>query len=292
MNPFFLYARLVRPGQWIKNTFVLAPLIFSRELFQPDPLFAAIKALIGFCFVAGTVYIINDIADLSEDRSHPVKKNRPLASGKIKRGEALAAGCILIAGAGLVTTGLSAAFHVILAAYLLINILYSFKLKEIILLDVFLVASGFMLRVLAGAYAIHVPVSGWIVLCTMFISLFLGFAKRRGELVLNPRPAAGSERKVLLLYRVEFIDQVLTIAAAGAVISYALYTAAPTTLEVFRTDKAVYTTVFVLYGVFRYLYLIHTARSTDNPTLAVTSDRTIVVTGVLWIATCIAMIYS
>jgi 4-hydroxybenzoate polyprenyltransferase len=292
MKRLLRYARLVRPEQWIKNNFVLAPLIFSRELFDPGPLLTALRACFGFCFVAGAVYILNDLADLAEDRSHPVKKHRPLASGEVSRSEAFTIGFLLLAAGTAVTLGLSPKFHLLLSGYLLINILYSIKLKEIILLDVFLVASGFMLRVLAGAYAIDVPVSSWIVLCTMFISLFLGFAKRRGELLLGSGSRSGSERKVLLVYRVEFIDQMLTIAAAGAVITYALYTVAPSTQEVFRTDKVIYTTVFVLYGVFRYLYLVHTTRSTDNPTAAVTTDGTIVATGLLWIVTCVFMIYS
>ena len=180
-------------------------------------------------------------------------------------------------------------FIAAIAFYLLINIAYSFRLKEILLLDVFTIAAGFMLRVLAGAYAIEVQVSSWIVLCTLFVSLFLGFAKRRGELVQLQGEA---ERKVLQLYRVDFIDQVLTIAAAGAVISYALYTVAPRTIEVFGTDRMIYTTVFVIYGVFRYLYLIHTTPVTENPTNALTSDPSILVTGTLWILSCIGLIYS
>jgi 4-hydroxybenzoate polyprenyltransferase len=286
-----MYAELVRPEQWIKNMFVLAPLIFSKELLEPGPLLTALSAFLGFCFVAGTVYIINDLADLAADRAHPVKRFRPLASGRVSRAEGFTVIVVLLVLAVFVTIDIGVRYHVMLAAYLLINVLYSLKLKEVVLLDVFLVASGFMLRVLGGAYAIDVPVSSWIVLCTMFISLLLGFAKRRGELVSSMESGVNSERKVLSFYRIGFIDQMLTIAAAGAVITYALYTLAPATLSVFGTDKAVYTTVFVLYGVFRYLFLIHTDRSTDNPTAAVTSDLTIVATGVLWIATCITMIY-
>ncbi len=147
-----------------------------------------------------------------------------------------------------------------------------------------------MLRVLGGAYAINVEVSTWIVLCSLFISLFLGFAKRRGELVQVQR--SSQERKVLSLYKVDFIDQMLTIAAAGAVISYALYTVAPRTIEMFGTEKMIYTTVFVIYGVFRYLYIIHTSSANENPTNAVTSDYTILGTGILWILSCIVLIYS
>lgn len=286
------YIRLARPEQWIKNSFVLAPLIFSRELLDSGPLFVALKAFAGFCLLSGAVYAVNDLTDIRADRSHATKKSRPLASGSIGPAEALLVALFLVLAAGLLTIDVGWRYHLILLAYFLLNLAYSIKLKEIVLLDVFLISSGFMLRVLAGAYAISVPVSSWIVLCTMFISLFLGFAKRRGELGGGREEAATTERKVLSLYRVSFIDQMLTIAAAGAVITYALYTVAPSTLAVFRTDKAIYTTVFVIYGVFRYLYLVHTSAATENPTVAVTSDRTIVVTGILWVLSCVVLIYT
>jgi 4-hydroxybenzoate polyprenyltransferase len=182
-------------------------------------------------------------------------------------------------------------FIVVLVAYFLLNVAYSFRLKEVILLDVFLIAAGFMLRVLGGAYAINVQVSSWIVLCSMFISLFLGFAKRRGELVNVEGAESGAPRRVLLLYRVEFLDQMLTISAAGAVIAYALYTVAPRTLAMFGTENLIYTTIFVIYGVFRYLYLIHSGKHGENPTNALTSDVPIIVNGVLWVLACVYLIY-
>jgi hypothetical protein len=148
-----------------------------------------------------------------------------------------------------------------------------------------------MLRVLGGAYAIDVRVSGWIVLCTLFISLFLGFGKRRAELVMSGSDAENPERKVLLHYSVGFLDQMLTISAAGAVITYALYTVSPSTYAVFKTDRVIYTTVFVVFGVFRYLYLVHTHRQTDNPAVIVTRDLPILLTGLAWILTCTALIY-
>jgi 4-hydroxybenzoate polyprenyltransferase len=291
MRRLRLYARLVRPDQWIKNAFVLSPLIFSRELLDSDPLVTSLRAFLGFCLVSGAVYSINDLSDLEADRAHPDKRRRPLASGELKSWEGLLAAGLLLAGAVAVTLGLGWQYHVILGTYVLLNIVYSLKLKEIVLLDVFLISSGFMLRVLAGAYAISVPVSNWIVLCTMFISLLLGFSKRRGELVAAESGEVQVKRKVYLLYNVDFIDQMLTITAAGAVITYALYTVAPSTLAMFRTEKAIYTTVFVLYGVFRYLYLVHTGKATGNPTRTVTSDPSILVTGFLWILSCVFLIY-
>ncbi len=286
------YVALLRPKQWLKNFFVFAPLIFARELFHVDPLIETIKAFVAFCLTASAVYIINDMTDVEADRAHPEKRNRPLAAGTVSRSGAmvfLAALVVVVAG---ITLTLDWHFTAILVTYFLLNLAYSFKLKEVVLLDVFIVAAGFMLRVLGGAYAIGVKVSSWIVLCSLFISLFLGFAKRRAELVTAETEGSRSRRKVLLLYRVAFIDQLLTIASAGAVISYALYTVAPRTIEMFGTDRLIYTTVFVLYGVFRYLYLIHTTPTIENPTNAVTSDPTILITGTLWIITCIGVIYT
>jgi len=283
--------RLLRPKQWLKNFFVLAPLIFSRTLFTDQAEIAALKAFIIYCLVASAVYIINDIRDVQADRAHPVKRNRPIAAGTITSSNALIIVVLLLALSSIVAIGMDARFLVVMVSYFVLNIAYSLKLKEVVLLDVFIIAAGFMMRVLAGAYAIQVEVSSWIVLCTMFIALFLGFAKRRGEIVLLDTQGGQKERKVLSDYRVAFIDQMLTIAAAGTVISYALYTVAVRTLEVLGTDKMIYTTVFVLYGIFRYLYLIHTGELTENPTAALTSDPAIVVTGVLWILSCVVLIY-
>lgn len=286
------YIALLRPKQWIKNAFVFAPLIFARELFHVDSVLAALQGFAAYCLTASAVYIINDSTDIEADRADPVKRFRPLAAGTVSRTGATVMLVVLIGLTLVLLRPMDWRFDLILGLYFALNLAYSLGLKEIVLLDVFIVSAGFMLRVLGGAYAIGVSVSSWIVLCSLFISLFLGFAKRRGELVLAQTTGSESRRKVLLTYRVDFIDQILTIAAAGAVISYALYTVAPRTIESFGTDRLIYTTVFVLYGVFRYLYLIHTSRSTDNPTNAVTSDPTIVVTGLLWVAVCIIIIYT
>jgi 4-hydroxybenzoate polyprenyltransferase len=286
------YIRLVRPKQWLKNFFVFAPLIFAKQLFVPEALHSAIQAFVAFCLTASAIYIINDIADVEADRVHPTKKNRPIASGAVSVGKALIVLSVLLILDVLLVFRMDLRFVIIISTYFILNVAYSFKLKEVLLLDVFIIAAGFMLRVVGGAYAIDVRVSSWLVLCSLFISLFLGFAKRRGE--LQQALASGGEirRKVLLLYRTDFIDQLLTIAAAGTVISYALYTVSARTIGVFGTEKLIYTTVFVIYGVFRYLYLIHTSPTVESPTTAVTSDIPIIVTGLLWIASCIVLIYA
>jgi 4-hydroxybenzoate polyprenyltransferase len=286
------YIKLIRPKQWLKNLFVFAPIIFAKELFEPALIMTVVRAFVAFCLTASAIYILNDIADREADRVHPEKRNRPIASGAISVGGALGVFFALIAATAALVSDMPPGFILLLGTYFLLNLAYSYKLKEILLLDVFVVAAGFMLRILGGAYAIDVRVSSWIVLCSLFISLFLGFAKRRGELTQALASGTQSKRKVLLLYSVEFIDQLLTVTAAGTVISYALYTVAPRTVQMFGTEKLIYTTVFVLYGVFRYLYLIHTTPKTENPTDAVTSDLPIIITGVLWILSCVALIYS
>lgn len=281
--------RLIRPKQWLKNSFVFAPLVFSKELFT-GAFFDALLAFLSFSLTASAVYIVNDIADVEADRLHPEKRNRPLAARTVSVTAALGLMTLLLAIVLILVWQMDSRFIAILVIYFLLNLAYSYKLKEVVLLDVFIIAAGFMLRILGGAYAIDVRVSTWIVLCSLFISLFLGFAKRRAELV--QLQGASQERKVLSLYKIDFIDQMLTISAAGAVISYALYTVAPHTIEMFGTDRMIYTTVFVIYGVFRYLYIIHTSSASENPTNAVTSDFTILWTGVLWILACIFLIYG
>jgi 4-hydroxybenzoate polyprenyltransferase len=266
--------------------------VFARELFDPSRVLVACRAFFVFSLAASIVYIINDIMDAPADRAHPEKRHRPIASGIVPVPQALLMLGVLGAGGTLLLMGMPLKFAFAVSGYVAINFLYSVRLKDIVLLDVFIVAAGFMLRVLGGAYAISVQVSSWLVLCSLFISLFLGFAKRRAELLLLRKAGLKAERRVLAMYEVAFLDQMLTIAAAGAVISYALYTVAPRTVEMFGTDKLIYTTVFVCYGVFRYLFLIHTTSETENPTNAVTSDLPILVTGILWILSCAAIIYS
>lgn len=285
------YLRLIRPKHWVKNLFVFAALIFARELFHLGPLLEAVKAFVVFCLAASAIYIINDVADADADRAHPEKRHRPIASGIVPVTRALVLATLLLGAAVVIVSGMHHLFIVAMALYIVMNVAYSFRLKEVVLLDVFIVAAGFMLRVLGGAYAINVTVSSWLVLCSLFISLFLGFAKRRSELERAAPGGAAEQRSVLAVYTPVVLDQMLTIAAAGAVISYALYTVAPRTIEVFHTDKLIYSTVFVIFGVFRYLHLLYTSGDAENPTNAVTHDVPIILTVSLWILSCVAIIY-
>jgi 4-hydroxybenzoate polyprenyltransferase len=283
--------RLLRPEQWLKNFFIFAPLIFSKHLFHEGYLWTAAEAFVLFSLLSSTVYIFNDIADRESDRLHPIKQKRPIAAGKISIAQAIAIAGVLLVLIGLISTRLNAKFVFIAAIYFVLNLAYSFFLKRVILVDVFVVAAGFMLRVLAGAFAINVQVSEWLVLCTLFISLFLSISKRRGELLLVKDSPDFHGRDVLRGYDVEFLDQMMTIAASGMAISYALYTVAERTISVFGTSSLIFTTVFVLFGIFRYLHLMRFRKTEDNPTHMLTTDPVTLLNGAAWFLVCVTIIY-
>jgi len=283
--------RLLRPQQWLKNFFIFAPLIFSKHLFQEGYFWTSALAFLVFSLLSSTVYVINDIADREADKLHPVKRNRPIASGKISVAQAAGIALVLIIVVGLLGARLNAKFLFIACVYFVLNIGYSFFLKHVILVDVFIVAAGFMLRVLAGAFAIDVQVSEWLVLCTLFVSLFLSISKRRGELLLVKNSESYQGRAVLREYEVEFMDQMMTIAAAGMAISYALYTVAERTISVFGTANLIFTTLFVLFGIFRYLYIVRVRKTDDNPTHLLVTDLPMIVNVAAWFIVCVIIIY-
>jgi 4-hydroxybenzoate polyprenyltransferase len=284
--------KLARPKQWIKNFFVFAPLLFSRHVFDMPYLLSSLAAFFIFSLASSVVYIINDILDVESDRAHPKKKYRPIASGEISVKQALIflSLLVIIIIAGLIF--LKPIFAAVIVLYLITNLLYSIKVKSIVLLDVFFISFGFMLRVLGGAAAISVPISSWMILTTIFISLFLAISKRRGELsqVIN-QDNIEKQRKVLKEYSVEFADQLNTIAAAGTIISYALYTVSEKTVATFGTDKLIYTTPFVIYGIFRYMYLMHQKNLGESPTSIVTKDIPIILGVLGWFVFSIVIIY-
>jgi 4-hydroxybenzoate polyprenyltransferase len=283
--------RLLRPVQWLKNFFIFAPLIFSKHLFDGAYALAAVEAFVIFALLSSTAYIFNDIADKDSDRLHPTKRNRPIAAGNISIAQAVGIAIALLVIIGLLMTRMNAKFLFIASTYLVLNIGYSFFLKQVILVDVFIVAAGFMLRVLAGAFAINVQVSEWLVLCTLFVSLFLSVSKRRGELMMVKNTPGFEGRAVLRQYDVEFLDQMMTVAASGVAISYALYTVAERTISVFGTSNLIFTTVFVLFGIFRYLYLVRVRKTEDNPTHMLTTDLVTILNIVAWFGVCVMIIY-
>jgi 4-hydroxybenzoate polyprenyltransferase len=288
--------RLVRPKQWTKNLFVFSALVFSKHLFEWSFVQLSLEAFVAFSFTASLIYIINDAADRERDKLHPKKRFRPIASGEISLTQAFSiAALILVADVALAST-LDLRFVVCLGIYFVMNLAYSFFLKELVLIDVFVIAIGFMLRVIGGALVIGVPRSSWLLLTTMFLSLFLGIAKRRGELVsMNSKEAEEEEkfhtRKVLEHYSIEFAEQMTTICAAGFVISYALYTVSDRTVKMFGTENLIMTTPFVLYGVFRYLYLLHKKNLGESPTDIVLSDIPLIVNFVVYALAMFFVIY-
>jgi 4-hydroxybenzoate polyprenyltransferase len=275
--------RLLRPAQWIKNTFVCAGIVFGAQLHNLHLLKAVALAFVAFSLMASSVYVFNDYLDRESDRQHPTKRNRPFASEAVTplQGFVVATACV---GISLLAAGLADIRVLgIVAVYLAINCAYTVALKHQAVIDVFCIASGFMLRILAGTWGIRVPPSGWLILTGMFITLFLGFAKRRAEWLDGA--GAHARRRVLGLYSQELLDTFLSITATGTVLSYGLYTLDPATIALHHTDKLIYTLPFVLFGLFRYLFLLHRSSKGQNPSADVFTDHQIVLCGLAFGAT-------
>lgn len=280
----------MRPVQWVKNLFIFAGLIFSGNLFHPEVLIRVGNGFILFSIVASSIYIFNDIIDLEYDRAHPEKKNRPLAAGLLSVTVAYA-GAIVFASAGLICAlALDQVFFAILLSYLIINVAYTIKIKKMVILDIMCIASGFVLRVLAGTELAEVMPSDWLILCTIMLSLFLGFSKRRQELFVRGTDAF-SHRKVLGEYSISFLDQMIAVATACTVMSYALYTVSPQTVSRFGTRNLVFSIPFVIYGIYRYLYLIHQKNMGGNPTRELVSDLPLLINALLWALLVVLIIY-
>ncbi len=285
------FIKLFRLPQWIKNLFVFVPLIFSKHLFDQNYLITTLLAFLIFSLTSSIVYVVNDIVDAESDRQHPQKKSRPIASGKIKVSQAVGAAAFLFVIVVFLMLESNSLFIFAVALYFLLNILYSLVLKNIVLLDIFSIAAGFMLRVLAGAFAIDVSVSSWLILTTMFISLFLAVMKRRSELNLAENLEFVATRKVLQYYSKNFADQLATVASAGVIICYALYTVAERTVTIFHTDNLIYTTPFVVFGIFRYMYLVYMNKKGENTTEVMITDPAMIVNVLLYILTTTLIIY-
>jgi 4-hydroxybenzoate polyprenyltransferase len=280
----------MRPHQWIKNFFIVAALIFSGHLFVLADVVATVAGFFCFSIVASSIYLFNDIKDVENDRLHPEKSLRPLPSGKLSIGAARA-GFVVLGIAGLSASyALHVGFFLLTLFYFVINIAYSIWLKDVVILDVMTISAGFVIRVAAGAVLINVPTSEWLIICTVLLALFLGFSKRRYEMtVLESR--AGEHRSVLRHYSPYFLDQMIGIVTASTVMSYALYTISEETVRKFGTTHLIYTVPFVLYGIFRYLYLVHRKEEGGNPTRLAVSDVPLLVNIILWIVTASLIIY-
>ena len=264
------YLKLIRVKQWVKNAFVLAPLLFSLKFTEAAALWQSLLAFAAFSLTASFVYVMNDILDRKKDALHPKKKLRPVASGKISVPAALCVAVLMLVLAGAALYEIQNYKTVLtIVIYVLLNVLYSFKLKQVVLVDVLIIAAGFILRVYAGAYAIGVSVSSFIFMATLFLSLFLGFTKRKAELL-----GSGSEtREVLNNYSLAMVNQYILISATLTIMCYALYTLEPSTIAKFDTNRLIYSVVFVLYGMFRYIYILDRKENAEDPTENLFSDK-------------------
>lgn len=280
----------LRFQQWIKNFFVFAPLIFSQNVFNLPLLIKTVLAFVLFCILSGAAYLLNDIQDLNEDKLHPVKSKRPLASGKLEKKHAFFASLLLVL---LGLTGayfLNINFFVVLLVYFILQIAYSNWLKHVVIIDVFLIATGYFLRVIAGGLAISVQISPWLFICSILIALFLALSKRRHELVLLAK-SAEIHRPILKEYTPQLLDQMIAVVTASTVVSYCLYTVSNETVEKFGTMNLLFTVPFVLYGIFRYLYLVHQKDEGGSPEALIIKDKPLLVDLFLWIATAMLILY-
>lgn len=284
----FIY--LLRPQQWVKNGIVLAGLIFSGSADDPELSLLALAATGLFCLLSSTIYIVNDIADADADRRHPGKANRPIASGRVRVSAAATLAIILGVVGLLLSFLLNRDFFYIALGYVVLSILYSVYLKHIVIIDVMTIAAGFVLRALGGAVIIDVEFSGWLLISSFLLALFLGFGKRRHELVLLEN-GGRDHRRILAQYTSYFLDQLIGVVTPAVVVCYLIYVISPEVQEKLGTQYLYLTTPFVIYGIFRYLYLIHLEEQGGSPTRLLLTDRPILITVLLWLATAVLLLY-
>ncbi len=290
-HAWYLIFRTMRPRQWTKNLLVFAALIFSRNLFNLSLTRDVTIAFLIFCLLSGSVYILNDLIDLQADRAHPKKSTRPLASGRLKPRTAAAAGLVIVMVALAVAFRLNTVFALTALGYFILQIAYSLLLKHVVIIDVLAVSTGFVLRAIAGAEVISVPISSWLLICTILLALFLSLGKRRHEILLLEDNAV-HHRKILYEYSPGLLDQMISVVTASTVVAYALYTMSADTIAKFHTDNLKYTIPFVLYGIFRYLYLIHQKSEGGSPERILFDDKPLLINIVLYLATVWFFTYS
>ncbi len=282
--------QLLRPKHWLKNLFVFLPLIFSGELTDFIKLAKGLGIFAAFSLMASAIYAFNDVMDADFDRRHDQKKNRPIAAGIISQKDALAIALVLFVLSLVLSSFISARLARILLLYAGMNVLYSLKLKNFVILDVMIISIGFVLRMLSGATISSFPPSHWILLLTFFLSLFLGFAKRRTELVYSARHSL-HQRQVLTQYSPRFLDQILSTTMAVTILCYGIYTTSDYVQQKFHTDRLIYTTPFVIFGIFYYFQQVLLARKGEDPTEILTRDRPTLLNLLLWVLSCIFIIY-
>lgn len=286
-----IYALLktMRPKQWVKNIFVFAALVFDEKLFNLPLLLRTVAAFVLFCLISGTVYIINDIADREKDRQHPSKRNRPIASGRLSVPMAWAGAAAFFALSTAGAFALDPALGAVILGYFVMQVAYSFLLKNLVIVDVLAIAAGFLLRVQAGVITAHAArFSPWLYICMTLLALFLGIGKRRGELILLAGNAE-NHRRVLDEYNIRFLDEMIAMVTSSTVMAYSLYTFSAPNLP--ANHSMMLTIPFVLYGLFRYLYLIHVRGAVEPPDELVLRDKPLMLNFLLWGAAVVAVLY-
>jgi 4-hydroxybenzoate polyprenyltransferase len=288
MTPYF---RLLRPQHWIKNGFVLAPVIFAEKMLDPHSLVLALSAFAVFCVVSSGAYVFNDVVDRERDRSHPLKMNRPVASGAVSVQRANIIGTVLSIAGILAAFSIGKGFLGTVILYLMLQLAYNGIFRKVVILDIFIIAIGFVLRALGGSVAIGVEISPWLILCTLLVALFLGFSKRRHEIVLLGDSAV-EHRMILGEYSIQFLDQLIGIVTATTIVSYAIYTLSPEVTTRLGSRYMILTLPFVVYGIFRYLYLIHIHEKGGSPTKDLMADGPLLICILLWGALSVGLIYG
>lgn len=286
------FIKLLRPHQQIKNGFVLLGVMFSHQWDAPTLMSASIS-LLAFCAMSGAVYVLNDIIDVDADRQHPEKRRRPIASNIISVRMAWCYGVALAACSLALGASVGRLMPLLLGIYLVLNIAYSIRLKHIVILDVFIISAGFMLRILAGTLGLAIPPSHWLLLCGLMLTLFLGFTKRRAELsTLEPsgKLSQSSTRQVLDDYTPVMLEQYIAVSAACTILSYSLYTVSNDTMAFHGSGNLIYTVPFVVYGIFRYLFLLHHGSQGIDAARDLLTDRHLLLTVAGWLAACLGVL--
>lgn len=281
--------KLIRPHQYIKNGFVFLGPLFSHQ-WDLTTLSESLIAFFAFCAMASAVYVLNDIVDVEADRAHPVKCKRPLPSGLVSMVTAKLLLVVLLVASLVLSSFVSIYVAAFTLSYFIINVFYSWRLKHIVILDVFLISSGFMLRILSGTIGLGIAPSVWLLLCGLMITLFLGFAKRRAELLMleaSDEKDKGLTRRVLDDYSPTILEQFIGITAACTILSYGLYTVSPQTIALHGSDNLIATLPFVVYGIFRYLFLLHRKQKGNDTAKDLIQDPHLIITVVLWALTTI-----
>jgi len=289
-TPLLVVASM-RPEQWTKNLLVLGGIMFGGRLLDAGAIGRAAGAFAVFCALSSAVYLFNDLADRAADRTHPLKRTRPLASGALAPRTAVLAAGVLSLGGVAGATLLGEAFALVACGYLALLVLYSAALKHLVIIDVLTIAGGFVLRAIAGAVAVNVPIGHWLLICTTLLALFLALSKRRHELVLLGDGATG-HRRILEEYSPYLLDQMIAVVTASTLIAYTLYATSPDTAQRLGTSRLGLTVPFVLYGIFRYLYLVHQKRGGGSPAALLLTDRPLLICVALWGVSVALMLYS